>query len=378
MTSSRGRRSRRESVVHCAMALLIFATAVDAAAQARPRRRTSPSVARVPGDSADALPAIRAGMRVRPETVTVGDPFTLLVTLEVPAGATVQWAAIADTAAAVGMRAPARVTSEVLGTTRRETAEYALTAWNVGTLLLGVPDAAVRTSADVRAVPLRDTRVVVLSVLPGDTSLRVPKPARGLFPRVVPWWELWWPAAAVVGALALLWLTWRRRRRRVATRIDVPLEVFARAMNDFERLQRMALADLGERGRAVALAVEILRTYLSARCVAAALSETSRELLTAMATDRRVPLDRLTSLLADADEIKFAHGEVSVVRARELHDEAVAIVQHVEQSDRDQRQLAEAARQAAERAQRGSERAAKRTAEDEARRRVRRAKSGAT
>ncbi len=358
-------------------ALQVVASATSAHAQAGRARRVVPRAAVATADSA-TVPTIRAGLLVRPDTVAVGDPFTLVVTIEVPADATVQWATISDTAAVVAMRAPTRVTSEAQGATRRETAEYALAAWNVGTLPLGVPNASVRTSNGVRAVPLREAHIVVMTVLPADTSLRVPKPLRGLFPRVVPWWEAWWPAAAAVAALAVLWWLWRRRRHRVVKQVAVPIDVFARAIHDFERLQRLALADLGERGRAVALGVEILRTYLSARLPTAPLSETSSELLASIGADSRVPTDRLASLLADVDAIKFAHRPVSGIRARELQDEALAVVKSVEHADQARRKHEEAVRQASERVARDNDRVAKRTAEDEARRRSRRAKSGVT
>ncbi len=318
---------------------------------------------------------IRAGSIVRPDTVTVGEPFTLLVTIEVPLSATVQWPAIGDTAAMVAMRTPARVSSVVAGAVRRETAEYTLAAWNIGVLPLGVPDVTVRMDSAVIAVPLRDARVVVNTVLPGDTSLHVPKPARDPFPRVVPWWQLWWPAAVVVALLVALWWLWRRwRTRRVAVVAPTPLDVFARALHDFERLQRLALVDAGERGRAVALAVEVLRTYLAARVPSSTLAQTSPELLTAIDQDARVPRDRLASLLTDVDVIKFAHHEVPRERARTLQAEARAIVEAIEAAEQARRQREEAARRDAERLAR--ERAQR--DEDSARKRSRRPTAGAT
>jgi hypothetical protein len=229
----------------------------------------------------------------------------------------------------------------------------------------------------VRHVSLRDARVVVMTVLPADTSLHVPKPARALFPQVIPWWELWWPAAAAVAALLLLWWIWHRRRHRVISRPTAPVDAFVRAMHDFERLQRLALADLGERGRAVALAVEILRMYLSARLPNAVRSETSAELIDAIGDDPRVPADRLMSLLAEVDAIKFAHRAVSALGAQELQAEARALVEAIEKAYVAQRKREEAARAAAEKSGAEAKRAARQQEEDEARKRVRRPKAGA-
>jgi hypothetical protein len=337
-----------------------------ASAQSAPRQP-----ARVqPVDSVRARANIRVGSEVRPDTVTVADPFALVVSLDVPVEAAVQWPAITDTAANVVMRSPTRVTSTVQGARRVEVAEYALAAWDIGRLPIGLGDATVRLPYGVVSISLREARVAVKTVLPLDTSLHVPKPARPLFPRVVPWWELWWLALLIIAGLAALWWAWRRLRRKVQAQGRPPLDVYARAMHEFNRLQRLGLADVGERGRAVALAVEILRTYLSARSPEALLSRTSLELVEALGGDPRVPHQRLAALLDDADVIKFAHRGVTLVRARELQDEARAIVEAVERAGQARLAAEAAARLAHERA----ERAAKLDADDAARRRSKRKK----
>ena len=318
---------------------------------------------------ADAsVPRVKSGFLVKPDTVAVGDPFQLVVSVVVPNSARVEWPSINDTAAVVAMRAPVRVRSAPDGISRRETAEYDLAAWDVGALLVGLPDATVRYGNTVLKVPLASARIVVRSVLPGDTTLHVPKPAKALFPRIIPWWERWWPALAVLAALLLLWWLWRRKRARVAMRVATPVDVFARAVHDFERLDRLALADAGERGRAVALAVEIMRVYLVARVPDAALSLTSAELLVATASDTRVPHDLLAALLADADAIKFARRVVNGTRATELTANARALVESIERVHQEL-VVAEAERR---RLAARAEQEAKEADEDDARRRSRR------
>lgn len=353
----------------------MLATPTRLVAQGAATRGAAPAAASPDSGVRGAGPSIRAGSVVRPDTVTIGDPFTLVVTIEVPVNATVEWPTIGDTASMVAMRARPQISSVLQGAIRRETAEYALAAWNVGVLALGVPDVMVRVDSTVVAVPLRDARIAVRTVLPGDTSLHVPKPPRDPFPRIVPWWQLWWPAAVVVAALAALWWLWRRRRQRRVERVaPPPLDIFARALHDFERLQRLALVDAGERGRAVALAVEVLRTYLTARVPQSTLSQTSGELLAAVEGDARVPRDRLASLLIDADYIKFAHQDVSRERARTLQLEARTIVELIEAEERARRKREEDARREAER--RAAELAQRE--EDKARKRARRPTAGAT
>lgn len=381
MTQHRGARGSRRLVVafHArrgAFALSYALTCGGHAVAAQPpsRRATTTQAPTVSADSAQGLPStLRAGFVVRPDTVTVGDPFVLTVSIEVPNSASVQWPSINDSTAMVAMRAPTRVTSEIRGDVRRETAVYALAAWNVGIIPIGLADANVRLSSGSVSVPLRAARIVVRTVLPGDTSLHVPKPARAPFPLVVPWWEQWWPVFAVAGALAALWWMWRRRRRRRSPLVTPKrLDVFARAMHDFERLEKLALADAGERGRAAALAVEVTRTYLAARNPQATLAHTSDGLLAAIANDSRMPHDRLASLLHDVDRIKFAHAGVSGLRADALQREARVVVELVESAERAKQQAQQDAERDAEQVDRG-QRAAN---EDRSRRAARRPTKG--
>ncbi len=333
-----------------------------------PAQSQTPSAAAVPR----VAPALRAGTLVRPESVSVGDPFVFVVSVEVPANARVEWPSIVDTAAVVAMREPVRVTSSEKGPARVETATYELAAWDVGVLPIGLPDATVRVGGQALRVPMGAARVVVRTVLPGDTTLHTPKPAKALFPRVIPWWERWWPALAVVAALGLLWWLWRRRRQAVAGAARPTLDVYARAMRDFERLERLALLDAGEGGRFVALAIEIVRSYLSARLPAATLSLTTPELVVVMADDIRVPIAALLTLLDEADGIKFARRPVTAARARQLAADARAIVEQIERAEQ-ARIAAEAAARAAREQQ---ERERDQAIEDDARRKSR-AKSGA-
>jgi hypothetical protein len=313
-------------------------------------------IASAPSRTPAQVPApgakVQAGSVVRPDTVEVGDRFTYSVTVAVPQGARIEWGAITDTAAWVAQMGAVRIVDE--GTkigVHRERAEYTLSAWNIGEQKLGVPDATVRIDGAVTKIPLGDAKVFVRSVLPADTAQRVPKPARDLFLREVPWWQRWWPALLVLLALALLWWLWRRRRKaKTGATGPAPLNPFQRAMHEFERLERLHLADAGECGRYVALATDVMRLYLAARVPNAALSLTSAELLLVALEDDRVPRDRFISLLADADGVKFAARAVTPDRARELAAEARGIVTEIERVETLRRKAEEAARQAAEQA----------------------------
>ncbi len=343
----------------------------------RPRRPAvavqKPAALATPVDTAPT-PTFPMTVRVGADTVTVGEIFSVVVAVDVPATSTVQWPVASDSTAPVAMRGAPRVSSEVRGALRRETATYAFAAWDVGAQPIRIGELVVRGATAVEKVAIAAPRIAVETVLPRDTALHVPKPARDLFPRVVPWWEQWWPAAAVVAALALLFWLWRRMRRRVVRKPVVALDLFARAMHDFDRLQRLALVDGGERGRAVALATEVLRSYLAGRISNADLSKTSEELLTVVESDSRVPHDRLDALLSVTDHVKFAHRIVSPDEARALHAEARAIVELVESREQARRKLVDEEREARE----AEARAARADEEDAARRKSRRPKAGAS
>ena len=105
--------------------LLLTVSRVDAQSRQRSRRRVDTT-------TTATTPPIKTSWAIHPDTVTVGDLFTLRVTVEVPADAVVNWPTISDSAAVVSVRAPAKVTSALEGAVRHETAEYSMAAWDVG------------------------------------------------------------------------------------------------------------------------------------------------------------------------------------------------------------------------------------------------------
>jgi hypothetical protein len=181
----------------------------------------------------------------------------------------------------------------------------------------------VTVDARSRTVSLAGHKVFVASVLPADSALRVPKAARPLFEFAAPLWWLWLGLAMLAALLLLLWWWWRRRKRGTAA---VQVDPFAHAEKEFARIEALRLVEAGERGRYVALMVEVLRDYLAGRYAAGRLSHTTTELLGALAGERAVPHERLSRVLSDADLIKFARRPVAADRARELGREARAIV----------------------------------------------------
>jgi hypothetical protein len=208
-------------------------------------------------------------------------------------------------------------------------AVYRLSAWDVGRQPIRLGDVLVQADDGERRVALTLPTLFVRSVLPADSALRVPKPARALLAvrAPVPWW--WWALAALaVLVIGLLVWWWRRRHRVVAP----PGDPYAVAEVAFARIERLRLPEAGEPGRHAALMTDVVRRYLAERHPAASLAQTSGELLAAVRGIRTVPFDALRRLLDEIDPVKFAAAPLAPRRAHELGDAARAIVR--EEHDR--------------------------------------------
>lgn len=280
----------------------------------------------------DPLDAVRIGFSVAPDSVTVGDPLELRIRVSAPAGATIAFPEAPDSTGpvqAIGTRSVSRPAAQ--GAVD-QTAIYKLAAWDIGDLPVRLGDIVVTLGSAERRIPLGDVTVRAVTVLPADTTLRVPRPPRPPLEVSVHWWKRWWPLLVALALLALLawWWWWRRRRRRPAG-ADV-LDAHAFAEREFTRIEALGLLEAGERGRYVALMVEVLRDYLALRVSDARASLTTGELLFALRQSRVVPTARLGPLLGEADLVKFARRSVTVDLARELGREARAIARDVEKA----------------------------------------------
>ncbi len=312
--------------VRSPIARLALACAVLVASVNPLQAQAGPSGRGAPGDS--ALRAISRGVAVLPETVTVGDPFRVVVRIRAPRGATLEFAQTPDSGTGVEALDPVVVVPSVDSTATEQTATYRLAAWDVGARAIRIPDVVVRDSSGERRVAVgRALSVFVSSVLPADSSERVPKPPRALFEFGPPWW--WWGlvALAALGVVGALWWLWRRRRR--------PAPRVVRSARDeaeeaFARVEALDLVASGERGLHVALMAEVVRDFLARILPAAAPSLTSSELLLRLRGETRLPLSRLTRFLQDVDLVKFAAFPIDADRAQAVGREARALVDAVD------------------------------------------------
>lgn len=268
---------------------------------------------------------VQAGAVVDRDSVTVGDVVNLRVRVRAPRGATVNFPSAVDSLGPVQSLEPPTVRdgSDTLDYTDR-VATYRLAAWDVGTLPIRLGEVLVQTDDDERRVQLTLPSLIVRSVLPADTTLRVPKPARPLLPvrAPIPWW--WWLLAALAIVAIGLGLWWWRRKRR--GQLPPPGDPYGDAEHEFDRIEKLRLVEAGEPGRHAALMTDVLRRYLADRIEHASLALTSGELLSTVRGAPGVPYERLQRLFATVDSIKFARAHVSPADARKLGLEAREIV----------------------------------------------------
>src|SRR5918999_1701550 len=153
----------------------------------------------------DAGARVSYGVRASADTVRVGDPFTLSVRVRAPLGSTIEFPAGPDSTAAVQLIDPRTIRTVADTGALDLTATYRLSAWDVGNQPIQLGEVVVSGAGDDRRISLGRPSIYVRSVLPADSTLRVPKPARPLIDQGAPqWWR--WAVIAAVAALAVLLL----------------------------------------------------------------------------------------------------------------------------------------------------------------------------
>ena len=267
----------------------------------------------------------RVTFKVLPETVTVGQPFDVRLRAIPPRGRLAIAPAVPDTGGVVEPLDPAAVTHR--GDTLA--VRYRLIAWQPGVLSIPFGPVLMRRDSNEISVPV-DVRVVVKSVLPADSSDRIPKEPRELFPFVTHWWDNWWQLAlGLLAGTCVIYLLYRWR-----TRVRPPQPVtesqLLRAEAAFARLDARELPSAGEGGRHVALAAEIARQYLAALEPSLALSLTNAELLRAVEPIDGIPDKQLAQMLHDVDAVRFGGLRVDAVTARRVAGVARELVRDVD------------------------------------------------
>lgn len=274
-----------------------------------------------PARAAQGTP-VQLGVRVSPETVTVGQHFAATVRVRGPAGSELRFPSRPDTSSRVDTAAAMKRQDVNANGYSEATVTYALAAWDTGSQALGLGDVIVATPAGERMASLLGLKVYVRSVLPADTALRKPKPFRPTIAvRVFNWlpWAIAAAAALLIALLAYAWWRWRRRPRPV-------LSPAQWAQREFARIESQRMLESGETERYAIAMSDVVRGYLSRVVPTLHPSLTTRELVEAGRAIPAIPADRVGTLLGRADLLKFAAERTSIEQARAMGIEARALV----------------------------------------------------
>ena len=274
---------------------------------------------------------VQLGVSLSRDTVTVGERFIAVVRVRAPRGATIEFPMAMDSSARdsvtrmemIGKPAIASVPDSASLTM---SAAYRLAAWDVDVQGLGLPDIVVRYGGQVGYVSLADRGVFVRSVLPEDSALRVPKPARPVIAITGFNWRPLLIALAVLAAALAPWRLWIWYRRRK----EAPVDPYEAAQREFERIEGMELIRSGQGELHAALMSDVMRDYLARRVPEIERSHTSSEIIAAGSGIHAVATG-LGELLWRTDLIKFARIGVTPEEAERLGASARAIVENVEE-----------------------------------------------
>jgi hypothetical protein len=281
-----------------------------------------------PAAPAQPVRAPQVSARVTPESPAIGEPVTVTLRVRAPAGSEVRFPALPDSAEAIEPLDPRAVSDASTGSLVDRTATYRLIAWDTGQRVLRFGDVTVSADGVDRRYRVDLPPLRVRSVLPADSTGRVPRPGRPPLEVGGFWWKLWLGLAVALLVAYWLWRGWRARGERLGPEAPDAAEV-ARAR--FASAEALGLLEAGEHGRHALVHVGVMRDYVAARFPQAQRSLTPREVADALAgAEFPVLPERVVDLLLRAEPIAFAQAPVSADEAREMATEARAIVHDVE------------------------------------------------
>lgn len=258
---------------------------------------------------------------VTPESVTVGERFSVHVRVRAPKVATIRFPDVPQAAGGIDPVDPRAIEDGPAGEVLDRTAIYSFVAWDLGRRAPALGPVVVSVAGRERSFSLGEPAVIVRSLLPADTAEMIPREARPPIPLPSGMWRY-----ALLGLVAAIgaYLYWRARRsrHRIAVASVVP-DPWEEARCGFVAIGRLGLVEAGEPGRNVIAHVDVMRKYLARRfpAVTEALDATAASAALA-ALDNPAPMQRVAALLERDARLRFAHEPVGVDDSNALAAEA--------------------------------------------------------
>ena len=279
------------------------------------------------GVTLERAPQVSA--RVMPEAPAIGEVITIEVRVRATAGSEIRFPSLPDSLHRVEALDPRALRDASSSAFADRTAIYRLIAFDTGQATVHIGDVTVRRDgAETRhRVILAPTRI--RSVLPTDSTGRIPRPARALLDVPTSYWR--WVVALTVVLVLAIWVfwSWRRARRARRVRRDGP-DPAARAHDAFAHTRALGLLEAGEPGRHTVAHVGIVRDYLAARFPDTARSLTGAELVAALPAEFPILPERVAELVTRVERVAFANAAIAPNDAERLAMSAVSIVEDVE------------------------------------------------
>jgi hypothetical protein len=289
---------------------------------AAPARAPDNATARAPS----RVPTVTA--KVTPEAPAIGDPITIELRVRAPAGAEVRFPVLPDTGTRIEPLDPRAIRDRSTADGVDRTATYRLIAWDTGSVDVAFSDVTVRRNGVEQRYPVQLRRLRIRSLLPADTTLRVPKPAADALDAPSVRWRLWLGLAVLLALLIASYCRWRRWRRE---RADAPPDAIGAARAAFVHARELNLLEAGEPGRHLLAHVGVMRRYLAERWPVAGADLTAQELAHALPRgDFPILPARVVILVSRGEGVAFARARIENSEAQTLGVEAAAVTEDLE------------------------------------------------
>ena len=260
---------------------------------------------------------IRVRATVAPDSVQIGQPFTLEISLtDVPDGAQIVFPALSDSGPVTVLGPPTVIGDGVGGVAG---ARYELAAWQVGNLVVPAGSLSVASDRAEVLIPLPDIAIRVTSVLPAeaDPDTLSWRPPSDVFGRN-------WSLAEMLGgatlALALLLVSAAYLRRRGVSQpvpVVAGVEPRLRALEALSYLEQLGLAEGGELKAFYSTLSQIIREFIGDTRTEWGMDLTTSELRTSL-TDGglgSLEVETLGQVLDNSDSVKFARLRPNALQA---------------------------------------------------------------
>ncbi len=281
--------------------------------------------------AADDAPSM--SLSVEPNEVSVGDLFTVTVTVEHAEGVTVNLPGADADLGSAEVRSAQRSVERLPNGRRRLTVIYRATLWEVGETTVQAPPASWRSaSGEAHEFDRPEAVVTVRSVLPeGADDIRPIRPPHEMPLRAIHYVLAALPILLLLALIAgaIVWIRRRRSRAEAEQAPEPVLPPAEEALNALDELEEENLVGRTLLKEHYVRLSWILRRYIERRWHLAALEETTGMLRRSMKGSGRVDddiADRIATVLRRADLAKFAKHRPEHAVARADLDEVRQIV----------------------------------------------------